>query len=258
MHSPSTLLLLFLTSLVAGFVDAIAGGGGLLTVPALLYAGLPAQIALGTNKLQSSCGTAIAVSRYATSKLVHWKSVRLAVLTAFLSSMGGALLVGSLPDTVLRRCIPALLICVAAYMILAKEPKRLRNETAPAAETPQRNPLLGPAVFGICAGVAFGFYDGFFGPGVGAFWTVSCIALLGLGTLEATAYTKAANLASNLGALTVFLAHGKVNWACAGVMICGQLLGARAGSGVVLRQGARVIRPVLVVVSVALALRLLF
>jgi uncharacterized membrane protein YfcA len=259
MH-PNTLLLLFLSGLAAGFVDSIAGGGGLITVPALLFAGLPPQIALGTNKLQSSCGTALAVYRYAGSGLVRWKDVRFAVVASFLSAIGGALLVAYLPDTILRKGVPVLLIFVAVYMVLSREPSTLRkgagekDGVAPALAAAR----LGPMAFGFCVGMALGFYDGFFGPGVGAFWTVCCMTLLGLGTLHATAYTKAANLASNLGSLVVFLGAGKVDWACAGVMLCGQLIGARAGSGVVLRNGARVIRPVLVVVAVVMAVRLLF
>ncbi len=247
------LLLLFLTAVAAGFVDSIAGGGGLLTVPALLFAGLPPQMALGTNKLQSSCGTAVAVSRYAGSGLVHWRAVRFAVPAAFLSSIGGALLVGNLPDTLLRKCVPALLIVVAVYMVLGREPARL-------SQSPDGNGVgkdASQVAFGVSAGVVLGFYDGFFGPGVGAFWTVACMAILGLGALPATAYTKAANLASNLGSLLVFVAAGKVDWLCAGVMLCGQLIGARAGSGMVLRGGARVIRPLLVVVAIGLAVRLL-
>lgn len=249
------LLLLFLTALAAGFVDSIAGGGGLLTVPALLFAGLPPQMALGTNKLQSSCGTAVAVYRYAGSGLVHWLDVRLAVIASFTSAIGGALLVGSLSDTLLRKCVPALLIVVAVYMVLSREP--VRPVVSGRQETTGTQGGYGQAGFGLSAGVVLGFYDGFFGPGVGAFWTVACMTLLGLGAVRATAYTKAVNLASNLGSLAVFLAAGKVDWKCAGVMLCGQLLGARAGSGVVLRGGARVIRPLLVVVAIGLAVRLL-
>lgn len=247
------LLLLFLTAVAAGFVDSIAGGGGLLTVPALLFAGLPPQIALGTNKLQSSCGTAVAVCRYAGSGLVHWRDVRFAVPASFLSSIGGALLVGNLPDTLLRKCVPALLILVAVYMLLGREPARLTASRSGEVV----GKWMGQTIFGLSAGVILGFYDGFFGPGVGAFWMVACMALLRLGALPATAYTKAANLASNLGSLVVFVPVGKVDWLCAGVMLCGQLIGARAGSGVVLRGGARVIRPLLVVVAIGLAVRLL-
>lgn len=250
-----TLTLLFFAGLAAGFVDSIAGGGGLITVPALLHAGLPPHLALGTNKLQSSCGTALAVYRYADSGLVHWNDVRFAVAASFVSAIGGALLVGSLPDTVLRRCVPALLILVAGYMIVSREPRMPRDIEQGATE--RLRGRLGPVAFGLSAGMLLGFYDGFFGPGVGAFWTVCCMTLLGLGTLHATAFTKAVNLASNLGSLAVFLWAGKVDWTCAVVMLGGQLLGARAGSGMVLRRGARVIRPVLVVVAVALALRLL-
>jgi uncharacterized membrane protein YfcA len=253
--NPFILFLLFWAGLAAGFMDSIAGGGGLITVPALLYAGLPPQMALGTNKLQSSCGTALAVYRYAASGLVQWRMVRFAVVASFLSSIGGALLVGSLPDTILRKCVPALLIFVAGYMVFSRDPRRSeRVEASAMLVHPAR---LGPVAFGVSVGMLLGFYDGFFGPGVGAFWTVCCMTLLGLGTLYATAFTKAVNLASNLGSLVVFLGAGKVDWACAVVMLCGQLLGARAGSGMVLRRGARVIRPVLVVVAVLLALRLL-
>jgi uncharacterized membrane protein YfcA len=245
--SPVALGLLFLAGFAGGFIDAIAGGGGLITVPALLATGLPPQMALGTNKLQSACGTAIAVWRYSKAGLMRTPGLGLAVGFAFFASMAGAQAVSALGNDVLRQVIPWLLAAVAVYTALNR---RFGIETGK-----QKMP---PLWFAAAFGSALGFYDGFFGPGTGSFWTLAVVALLGLELRAATGYTKAANLASNLGSLVVFLAYGSVHFVAAGAMIGGQLLGARLGSGLVIRKGAGLIRPVFLAVVFALTAKLLW
>ena len=242
-----TLMLLFLAGLMGGFIDAIAGGGGLITVPALLAAGLPPQVALGTNKLQACSGTLIAVWRYAGAGLMNAPRLWLAVVFSFLGSMGGAFAVSVMSGDLLKQVIPWLLAAVAIYTALNR---RLGVHQGTAK--------LSPAVFAILFGAALGFYDGFFGPGTGSFWTVALVTLLGLDLRHATGYTKAVNLASNAGALLIFLAHGSVHFLAAGVMIGGQLLGARLGSGLVIARGAAFIRPVFLTVVFAITLKLLW
>jgi uncharacterized protein len=242
-----TLALLFLAGFAGGFIDAIAGGGGLITVPALLAAGLPPQIALGTNKLQSSCGTIISVWRYARAGLMNTPWLWMAVMFSFLASIGGAFAVSILSKDLLKQTIPWMLAAVAVYTALNRR-----------FGIHQGMVRISPFEFAGIFGCAIGFYDGFFGPGAGSFWTVALVALLGLDLRHATGYTKAANLASNLGSLIMFLANGSVHFAAGGMMIIGQLLGARLGSGLVIRRGAAFIRPVFLTVVFAMTLKLLW
>ena len=243
--SPVALGWLLLAGFAGGFIDAIAGGGGLITVPALLATGMPPQVALGTNKLQSACGTTIAVWRYAKAGLMKTPGLRLAVAAAFLASTAGAHAVSILSKDLLKQLIPWLLAAVAVYTALNRRF---------GVETGRRK--MSPVLFAVMFGIALGFYDGFFGPGTGSFWTLAVVALLGLELRGATGYTKAANLASNLGSLAVFLAYGSVHFAAAGAMIGGQLIGARLGSGLVIRQGAGLIRPVFLTVVFAMTAKL--
>lgn len=244
---PLTYAWLFLAGLGGGFIDAIAGGGGLISLPALLAAGLPPQVALGTNKLQASCGTSIAVWHYAKAGLMKTPWLWLAVTLAFLASMGGAFAVSVLSKELLKQMIPWMLAAVAVYTALNR-----RFGIHPGKA------WVSPLVFAAVAGVLVGFYDGFFGPGTGSFWTIGLVALLGMDLRHATGYTKAANLASNLGSLGVFLAFGAVHFPAAGVMIAGQLIGARLGSGLVIRRGAAFIRPVFLCVVFAMTVKLMW
>ena len=244
---PYVYLLLVVAGFAGGFIDAVAGGGGLITVPALLAAGIPPQVALGTNKLQSSFGTTMAVWRYARAGLMSTPGLKLAVVLSFIASMGGAYAVSVLSKDLLEKLIPWLLAAVAVYTAL--------NRKFGVKTGEQR---ISPVVFAILFGVALGFYDGFFGPGTGSFWTLAVVALLGLELKGATGYTKAANLASNLGSLCIFLPNGSVHFAAAAAMIAGQLIGARMGSGMVIRKGAGFIRPVFLTVVFAMTVKLLW
>ncbi|MGC4015013.1 MAG: TSUP family transporter [Luteolibacter sp.] len=245
--SPWTYLLLFFAGLAGGFIDAIAGGGGLISLPALLAVGLPSQVALGTNKFQAAFGTMMAVSRYLKAGLLRTEGIRLAVVLACVASMGGAITVTVLDKELLKRVIPWMLATVAVYTAVNRRFGLQRGSRK-----------MVPLVFAAVFGVLLGFYDGFFGPGTGSFWTVALVTLLGCDLREATGYTKAANLASNVGALVVFLASGSVHFAIGAVMIAGQLLGARAGAGLAIRRGAGVIRPVFLTVVFAMTAKLLW
>jgi uncharacterized protein len=243
---PWVLCALFVAGFAGGFVDAIAGGGGLITVPALLAAGLPPQMALGTNKFQSCFGTAMAVWRYGRAGMLKTAGIGLAVVLSLVAGAAGAAVVGRMDPAVLQRWVPWLLAAVVVYTAL--------NRRFGLQAGRERVP---PVMFAIAFGVGIGFYDGFFGPGTGSFWTVALVGLLGLDLARATGYTKAVNLASNLGALGIFLAAGSVNFVAGGVMIGGQLLGARLGSGMVIRKGAPLIRPIFLTVVVAMTAKLI-
>lgn len=245
--SPLTYILLFFAGFAGGLIDAIAGGGGLITVPALLAVGMPPQLVLGTNKFQAAFGTGIAVTRYARAGLMDTPGLMWAVGLAFFASMGGAYAVTVLSKDLLKLVIPWMLAAVAVYTAL-------NRHFGIKVGVQKMRPLLFAGIFGI----VLGFYDGFFGPGTGSFWTVALVGLLGLELRNATGYTKAANLASNVGSLMIFLMSGSVHFGAGGVMIAGNMLGARLGSDLVIHRGAGLIRPVFLTVVFAMTVKLIW
>lgn len=247
MLDPLILLALMGVGLLAGFVDAIAGGGGMITVPALLSAGLPPVAALGTNKMQSIVGTGMAVLTYWRRGFVDLPRLIPAIALTFAGSLLGALTVSKLDTSLLTIAVPVALIAIALYFLFA--PKLSDADSAARLSFGPFVPVLGFVV---------GFYDGIFGPGTGSFFTVGFVLLFGLGLTRATGSTKALNFISNLAALVVFIPQGAVVWPVAIVMALGQVVGAYIGARTGIRYGARVIRPLVVVVSIALAIKLLF
>ena len=241
-----TLVALGLVGVVAGFVDAIAGGGGLIAVPALLTAGLPPVAAFATNKMQSAVGTTIAAATYWRRGFVDLRAIGSAVVTMFVGSFLGALAVKQVDTTVLEYVVPIALIGIALYFTFAP---RLTDADSHAR--------LNFALFVPLMGLVVGFYDGILGPGTGSFLTLGFVALFGLGVTRAAANTKFANLASNIGALALFIPSGDVVWPIAVCMALGQLVGGYLGALTGIRFGARLIRPLVVVISIALAVRLL-
>jgi uncharacterized protein len=240
------LVALGFVGLLAGFVDAIAGGGGLIAIPALLAVGIPPVTAFGTNKLQSVVGTVIAAFTYWRKGFVSLRLLAIAIPLTFGGSFLGALAVKSIDTTVLQYAVPVALIAVALYFAFAP---RLTDEDSHAR--------LGVATFLPLMGFAVGFYDGILGPGTGSFMTLGFVTLFGFGVTRAAGNTKVLNLTSNLGALALFIPSGNVVWLVAGVMIVGQIIGGYLGALTGIRFGAKLIRPLVVVVSIALAVKLL-
>lgn len=234
------------TSAPAGFVDAVAGGGGLITVPALIYAGLPPTMVLGTNKAQSACGTAMAAWRYHRAGLFQLRPNLPATAAVFLGAMIGTLVVSHLKAEWLRLIVPVLLMAISVYTLLSP---RMTDVDAHARVSPKGY---------LPAGTAVGFYDGFFGPGAGQFYTMSLVTLRGMGLTRATALTKLFNLTSNVASIIVFAAGGKIMWLLGGCMAAGAIGGAWIGSHMASRLGAKVIRPLLVVVSLAMTGKLVW
>lgn len=240
------LLLLAAAAFVAGFIDAIAGGGGLITVPALLLAGLGPVEALGTNKLQALFGSGAATFAYARKGHVDPRRQLPAFALSLAGSALGALAASIAPGDFLEALLPVLLVAIAVYFALK-----------PKLSDVDRAERFGPTLFLLTVPPAIGFYDGLFGPGTGSFFMLAYVGLAGYGVLKATAHTKVLNFASNIGAFFVFAAVGAVAWKIGLVMGAMQLIGARLGSALAMRVGARLIKPLLVVVSLALAIRLL-
>ncbi|HEV2209685.1 MAG TPA: TSUP family transporter [Verrucomicrobiae bacterium] len=239
--------ILFLTGLFAGFVDSIAGGGGLITLPVLLNLGLGPKEALGTNKLQATFGSGSAAAHYAHGKAVPLRDCVRGFLFCLAGGALGTLTVQQLDPSFLRRVIPWLLVAVAVYVILK-----------PRLGAEDLHPLMGRVWFDLLFGLLIGFYDGFFGPGTGTFWTMAYMLALGFNMTRATGYTKVMNFASNLSSLIFFLIGGRVVFIAGLVMGVGQLLGARVGSRLVMAKGTGFIRPIFLTVVLALTAKLIY
>jgi uncharacterized membrane protein YfcA len=240
------LLLLFAAAFVAGFVDSIAGGGGMITVPAMLIAGFSPIETLGTNKLQSLFGSGSATLAYARGGHVSLKSQLPMALMSALGSAVGAMLTTFLPGALLKGLMPLLLIGIALYFGFK-----------PRISDSDQHRRMTPFLFGLTIVPAIGFYDGIFGPGTGSFFMLAFVMLAGFGLLRATAHTKLLNFASNIGAFLIFAVSGVIVWKVGLTMGAGQFLGAQAGSRLAMRNGASVIKPLLVITCIALAIRLL-
>ncbi|MBX3597367.1 MAG: TSUP family transporter [Rhizobiaceae bacterium] len=241
-----TALLLGLAAFCAGFIDSIAGGGGLISVPALLLAGLSPIEALATNKWQSLWGSGSATITYASKGYVD---LRAQLPFALLSALGGAIgayVTTLLPLEWLQLFLPILLIAIALYFALK-----------PNFNDVDRLQRMTPALFGATIVPAIGFYDGIFGPGTGSFFMLSLVALLGFGLLKATAHTKLLNFASNIGSFAVFIFAGAVFWKIGLLMGAAQFVGARLGATVAMRVGSGLIKPLLITACLALAVKLL-
>ncbi|WP_333867820.1 TSUP family transporter [Cypionkella sp.] len=240
-------VLLVCAAFLAGFVDAIAGGGGLITVPVLLLAGASPIEALATNKLQGSFGAATAVVSYARAGHVKPLQQLGMAAVAGLAGAGGAMVAHLMPADTLRIIMPVVLVAVALFFALK-----------PGLTDADRIQRIKPAVFTFTAVPMVAAYDGFFGPGAGSFYMLGFVMLAGFGVLKATAHTKMLNFASNFGSLLVFAAGGGIWWGVGLAMAAAQIAGASLGAKLAMRIGARLIKPLLVVTSTALALRLLW
>ncbi|PWC81111.1 hypothetical protein TSH100_28195 [Azospirillum sp. TSH100] len=245
--TPEALGILFAIGLLAGFVDSIAGGGGLLTIPALLAAGLSPAEALATGKLQSSFGSLSATIKFVRRGEVHPGAMRTMILCTFVGAGAGATLVQMLDPSFLRDVIPILLIGIALYLLLS-----------PKAGDVDAHQRIGEHAFALSIGTGIGFYDGFFGPGTGTFFAIAFVSLLGYNLRKATAHTKVLNLTSNLASLLFFIAGGHVLWTVGLLMGVAQYIGAQAGAHMVIRNGARVVRPMLVVASIVITAKLVW
>ncbi|WP_049564645.1 sulfite exporter TauE/SafE family protein [Streptomyces sp. SBT349] len=248
----TTAVALCLAAALAGWVDAVVGGGGLLQLPALLI-GLPdlsPTYALGTNKAVAVTGTSIAAVTFAReAPLDRRLAPRLGAL-ALASSAGGALLASAVDKRLLQPLIMVMLLAVAAFVVL-----RPRFGAAGADRVPTRR-RVGAAL--LVAGVGIGFYDGVLGPGTGTFLVISLVALLHMNLLKASATAKVVNVGTNLGALAVFTAHGTVLWGLAALMAVFNMAGGWAGAHMALRRGSGFVRVVLLVVVAGLVARLAY
>jgi uncharacterized protein len=239
--------LLILAAFIAGFVDSIAGGGGLITVPALLLAGANPIETLATNKLQGSFGSGTAMITYARAGHIDLRAQAGMAAISAVAAAGGALVAHLMPAEVLRIIMPVVLIAVAIYFAIK-----------PGLTDQDSRARVSNAAFSVTFVPAIAAYDGFFGPGTGSFFMLGFVLLAGYGLLRATAHTKTLNFASNIGSMAVFVFSGATWWVVGLCMGLAQMAGASLGARLAMRIGAGLIKPLLVVTSTAMAARLLW
>lgn len=240
------LALLFFVAMLAGFVDAIAGGGGLLTIPALLLTGIPPISALATNKLQACAGSFSASMVMIKRKLIRPSSLKFAVLMAFCGSALGTLLVQYSKPELLKWLIPILVALIGLYTLFSPNLGKISQAPRLSQRTWQKT--IVPVI---------GFYDGYLGPATGTFFALSGVSLRGLTLLEATATAKLLNFATNIASLLSFVLGGHVLWLIGFVMMAGQIIGAYLGSRTLIRGGTKFIRPMIVLMCLAMSFAIL-
>ena len=241
----NTYIILFIAAFLASLIDSIAGGGGLLTTPAMLLVGINPLNTLATNKFQSCFGNFTSTYNYYKNGLLTEPKRYLFFFLSFAGSMVGTFLVSRISNEVLESIIPILLISAAVFFILNRGPSTSNKSSSLVF------------IFNLIV-ILIGFYDGFFGPGTGSFFVLAFVIIKGISIMEATAITKLLNFASNFAAFIIFAIKGYVIWELGLIMAVAQIGGANLGSRFAISNGEKVVRPVLVVVSILLSIRILF
>jgi len=238
------LLILFFVAILAGFLDTLAGGGGLITVPALMISGIPPLAALGTNKLQGSMGTATSTFMMLKHRRIKWTDVKILMLFSFIGSALGSIAVQFINTATLSFAIPLALLFIAIYFIISPTPAHIEKKPRLSKKTYQSSvvPLIA------C-------YDGMFGPATGSFFSLAGVSLRGHSLINATAFAKALNFSSNIASLIVFLFAGQVVLLFGIVMMLGQAIGAWLGSHYLFKINPLHLRLLIVSVSIIMLMK---
>lgn len=221
---------------LAGFVDSVAGGGGVISLPAYLLAGLPVKLAAGTNKLANGCGTAMSVFKYGKSGKIAWDCAIPAGLACLLGAAGGSSLAVHLPDNVLQIIILAALPIAAVILML------VRHKTDEDSKSLSRGKTV---LYSVLIGLVIGAYDGLVGPGTGTFLTIAFSVVLGFGLLKSAGCARVANLASNIASLVVYLLNSSVLFSVGIPAIVCSMLGNYLGARFAIKGGSKKIRLVM-------------
>lgn len=241
-----TLALLFAVALIAGFIDAIAGGGGLLTIPALLSAGIPPAMALGTNKLQA-CGGSFSASLYfVRQKAVNIREIALLIVLTFIGASLGTIMVQQVDIAFLKVALPFLVMAIGVYFLFS-----------PTISEETKKQRVSYPCFAFSAGMGIGFYDGLFGPATGSFFTLAFVLLLGFPLTKSVAHAKVLNFTSNIASLLFFILGGAVLWKIGFLMLIGQFIGGSLGARMVVTKGKKIIRPLIVTMSFLMVIKML-
>ena len=257
--SPVGLLILVLGAVLAGGVDAVIGGGGLVLIPLILACapGLPAQVALGTNKFTAVFGTASAGLRMVRTVRIDWRAVRLCAPLAGLCSAGGALMASAVSSDVLRPVVVVLMLAAGVFVALRPSFGRDTGATGASGVDATPRPSRRRLALGLGLIALIGAYDGFFGPGTGMFLVIVFTALMSRTLIQSLAMTKLVNTATNIGGLVVFAAGGHVLWLLGIVLAVFNVLGAQVGAKIVLDRGTGFVRIALLVLIVVMSAKLI-
>lgn len=212
-------LWLLLAAMLAGYIDALVGGGGLITIPALLLAGLPPIQALGTNKLQACAGSGTATATLLAKRKLVFGNLYFPMMTAFFGALLGAIAVQCIHAVALAFVVPMIIVIIALYFLVA-----------PRQAVSGGKPKISAKTHRVTAVPAVGFYDGMFGPATGSFFVLAGVSLRGQGIVESSMVAKALNFATNIAALCVFIWFGQVSFILGGLMMIGQFVGASLGA----------------------------
>jgi uncharacterized membrane protein YfcA len=242
------ILFLFVIAVIAGFVDAIAGGGGLITVPSLLLSGVPPLTVLGTNRMQSAIGELTAFITFWRNNAINVSGLWIGAIATTIGAVLGSYAVSLFSTDLLKSLLPILMMLITLYSIFSS---RLRSSIRSSAR-------LSTAKFMIMGGVLIGFYNGFFGPGTGSIWMLAFLALLGLTVKEASIATKPLNLIGNVISMFFFINLGAVDFTLGLAMGVGQIIGAFVGSHVVISNGDKIVRPVFITVCCVMTTKLIY
>jgi len=246
-----TLALLCLFAFLAGLIDAIVGGGGLIQLPAMmvLLEGTPVPTIFGTGKVSSLMGTAAALRRYAGQVPIRWRAVGTAAVVAGVFSFLGARVVSHLPQQLLPPLVLGLLVVIALYTFWRKDFGSIHAPRLPANKEP---------LYGALVGLVIGFYDGFFGPGTGSFLLFAFVGLFGFDFITSSASAKLVNVATNLTALAYFAYTKQILWYVALPMALSNIIGSTLGAHLALRHGTGFVRVLFLVVVSAFIVKLGF
>ncbi len=239
-----TILFLSLSAFIAGFIDAVVGGGGLIQTPALLitFPKMPLPALFGTNKIAALAGTSIAAIKYSKKIVFNYRLLFIIALSCFVSSFLGAKIVSLIDPSILKPLILIILIIIAVYTFLKKN--------LGATETKDL-PIQKQMLYGSLIGLVVGFYDGFFGPGTGSFFVLGFVVILGFDFIKASAYSKIVNCVTNLSALIVFIKQGNYLLSIAIILAICNIIGSFIGSHLALKKGNGFVRIIfLVIVSI--------
>lgn len=234
---------------LGGLVDSIAGGGGLISLPAYLMAGLPPHFAIGTNKLSSAFGTAVATARYCKNKFVDWGVAIPSVILALIGSTIGANIALLVDEKIMKYILVIILPLVAIYVLWGKTLKVTSEENT----IPRKKVYL----IACLASFIVGAYDGFYGPGTGSFLILIYTSLAKMDIKKASGNTKLVNLASNIAALVTFLINGKIVFLLGLTAAVFGIAGNYIGSGLVIKNGHKVIRPIILIVLALLFIKVI-
>lgn len=242
------IIALFFVAIIAGIVDTIAGGGGLITLPMLLFFNIPPATALGTNRLQATIGEFSAIVFFIRKKVLNFNFLLNGIVFTAIGAITGTILAYSINENTLTFILPILLLLIAVYSLFSHK----------VLVDIESHKLLSTKNFLVLSGLIIGFYNGFFGPGTGSIWILAFVVLLGSTVSQATINAKPLNFIGNFISLLVFLFLGKVSILIGVIMGFGQILGAFIGSHLVVNKGAKIIKPIFIAVVIFITIKELY